>query len=430
MALRKQANVLRHRDFRLLFWGQTASNFGSNAVAVAMAIYITRTTGSATDLGLILAAQTVPFVVLLLFGGVWADRLPRHRVMIVSDLFRAGVHGLLAVLILDGHRPGVGDRRDRGGVRRRMGVLPAGGDRADAADGAGGRDPGRAGADGGVLEPVAGARAAVATALVLTVGAGEAFVADALSFVVSALTLAPMRPRFRGGDATVKRETLFHELRAGFREVSSRPWVWVTISAFSVTLMCSYATWMALGPEVTRDVYGQVGLYGVFVALYGTGCVAGSLLATVWRSARPLRDTLLLAVLWPAMSIVLAIGLPRGITGAWMVLAGLQNGLFMVTWETALAHHIPPSVLSRVSSYDWMGSLALLPVGFVLAGPLASLLGARVVLGAGGALGVLRDTRHAAAEVHPRADQRAPGSGSAPAPVSGPAPPGLGSAEG
>jgi MFS family permease len=429
MALRKQASVLRHRDFRLLFWGQTASNFGSNAVAVALAIYVTRTTGSATDLGLILAAQTVPFVVLLLFGGVWADRLPRHRVMIVSDLFRAAVHGLLAVLIL------VNSARvwEIAVIEAAFGVAwaffqPAETGLMPQTVPEGEIQAARALMEGSwnlslVLGP------SVATALVLTVGAGEAFVADALSFVVSALTLAPMRPRFRGGEATVKRETLFHELRAGFREVSSRPWVWVTISAFSVTLMCSYATWMALGPEVTRDVYGQVGLYGVFVALYGVGCVAGSLLATVWRSARPLRDTLLLAVLWPAMSIVLALGPPRGITGAWMVLAGLQNGLFMVTWETALARHIPPPVLSRVSSYDWMGSLALLPVGFVLAGPLASLLGARVVLGAGGALGVLatlvtllpKSTRELTNE---------PWDGSAPLPVSGPAPPSLGSGEG
>ena len=166
----------------------------------------------------------------------------------------------------------------------------------------------------------------------------------------------------------------------------------------------------------------------MFVALYGVGCVAGSLLATVWRSARPLRDTLLLAAIWPAMSIVLALGIPRGIAGAWMVAAGIQNGLFMVTWETALARHIPPSVLSRVSSYDWMGSLALLPIGFVVAGPLASAFGARTVLGVGGAMGALatlttllpRSTRELSAH--------APGA-AAPGTVSGPAPAGTGSVE-
>ncbi|MDE3132552.1 MAG: MFS transporter [Acidobacteriota bacterium] len=383
-------SILRHRDFKLLFWGQTASNFGSNAVVVAMAIYITRKTGSPTDLGLILAAQTVPFVLLLLFGGVWAERLPRHRVMIVSDLVRAAIHGLLAALILTGSA----QVWEIALIEAIFGVAWAFFQPAET-----GLMPqtvpeheiqkARALMEGSwnlsmVLGP------AVATALVLTVGAGEAFAADALSFVVSALTLLPMQPRLRGAQPqATPRTTVFHDLRAGFREVATRPWVWVTISAFSVTLMCSYATWLALGPVVTRDVYGGVGLYGVFTALYGVGCVAGSLLATVWRSARPLRDTLLLAVVWPAMSIVLALGIPRGIAGAWMMLAGVQNGLFMVTWETALARHIPPAALSRVSSYDWMGSLALLPVGFVLAGPLASVFGARTVLGVGGAIGVV-----------------------------------------
>ena len=384
-----RASVLRHRDFRLLFCGQATSNLGSNAVVVAMAIYVTRSTGSPSDLGLILAAQTVPFLLLLLFGGVWADRLPRHRVMVVSDVVRATIHGLLALLIL------IGSARvwEIAVIEGIFGVAWAFFQPAET----------------GLMpqtvpeEEIQSARAlmevswnlsmvlgpSIATAVVLTVGAGEAFALDALSFVVSALTLLPIRPRMRGTATTTTRESVFHELRVGFREVASRPWVWVTISAFSVTLMCSYATWMSLGPAVTRDVYGAVGLYGVFVALYGIGCVVGTLLATVWRSRRPMRDTLLLAAVWPGMSIVVALGVPRGLAGGWMVIAGVQNGLFMVTWETALARHIPPAMLSRVSSYDWMGSLALLPIGFVAAGPLASVLGSRAVLGVGGAIGVV-----------------------------------------
>jgi MFS family permease len=403
---RLRTSVLRHRDFRLLFWGQTASNFGSNAVAVAMALYITRRTGSPTDLGLILGAQTVPFVLLLLFGGVWADRLPRHRVMIASDLVRALTQGLLAVLIL------TGSARiwEIAVLEAIFGVAWAFFQPAET-----GLMPQT------VPEPeIQSARAvmevswnlsmvfgpSLATVLVLTVGAGEAFIVDALSFVISAATLLPMRPRLRGADPAESRESVLHELRAGFREVASRPWVWVTISAFSITLMCFYATWMSLGPAVTRDVYGHVGLYGVFVALYGVGCLVGSLVAAVWRSVRPLRNTLLLAFLWPAMSIVLAIGIPRGLAGAWMVVAGVESGLFMVTWETALARHVPPAALSRVSSYDWMGSLALLPVGYIAAGPLASVFGARTVLGVGGAIGVVatsltllpRSTRELTAE--------------------------------
>jgi MFS family permease len=403
---RMRPSVLRHRDFKLLFWGQTASNLGSNAVAVAMALYITRTTGSPTDLGVILGAQTVPFVLLLLFGGVWADRLPRHRVMIASDVVRALSQGLLAVLILTGSARiwEIAVLEAIFGVAwaffqpAETGLMPQTVPEAEI-------QSARALMEvSWNLSMVFGPT--LATALVLTVGAGEAFIVDALSFVVTALTLMPMRPRLRGADPTGSRESVLHELRAGFREVASRPWVWVTISAFSITLMCFYATWMSLGPVVTRDVYGHIGLYGVFVALYGAGCLGGSLLAVVWRFTRPLRNTLLLAFLWPAMSIVLAIGIPRGLAGAWMVVAGVESGLFMVTWETALARHVPPAALSRVSSYDWMGSLALLPVGYVAAGPLASVFGARTVLGVGGAIGVVatsltllpRSTRELTAE--------------------------------
>src|ERR1700761_170023 len=94
--------VLRHQDFRYLFFGQSASSVGDQVVVVALALYITQRTGSATDLGLVLAAQTLPLVCLLLFGGVWADRLPRAQIMVAADLARALLHGVLAVLILTG----------------------------------------------------------------------------------------------------------------------------------------------------------------------------------------------------------------------------------------------------------------------------------------------------------------------------------------
>ena len=84
--------VLRHQSFRYLFLGQTASAVGDRVVVVALALFITQRTGSPTDLGLVLGAQTLPLVALLLFGGVWADRLPRHRIMIATDISRAVLH--------------------------------------------------------------------------------------------------------------------------------------------------------------------------------------------------------------------------------------------------------------------------------------------------------------------------------------------------
>jgi MFS family permease len=94
--------VLRYPDSHLLFLGQSASAVGDQAVVVSLGLFITQLTGSPTDLGLVLAAQTLPLVVLILFGGVWADRLPRHRIMIVTDWLRAALHGTLAIRIFAG----------------------------------------------------------------------------------------------------------------------------------------------------------------------------------------------------------------------------------------------------------------------------------------------------------------------------------------
>ena len=94
--------VLRHRDFRLLWFAQSSSVIGDSIVTVALALFVIDLTGSATDLGLVLAAHALPLVGFMLIGGVWADRLPRHRVMIVTDLARFTLHALLAVLIIAG----------------------------------------------------------------------------------------------------------------------------------------------------------------------------------------------------------------------------------------------------------------------------------------------------------------------------------------
>src|SRR5580700_4110765 len=94
--------VLRHRDFRMLWLAQSTSVIGDNIVLVALALFIIQRTNSPTDLGFVLAAQALPLVAFLLIGGVWADRLPRHRVMIATDLVRFALHALLAVLIFAG----------------------------------------------------------------------------------------------------------------------------------------------------------------------------------------------------------------------------------------------------------------------------------------------------------------------------------------
>ncbi len=379
--------VLRHKDFRYLFLGQSASVIGDRAVVVVIALFVTQRTGSATDLGIVLAAQSLPLVALLLFGGVWADRLPRQRIMVVTDLFRAGLHGLLAALIFTGaveiwqlvviealfgaamafFQPAY------------TGLLPETVPESMIQDA-------RA-----LTESMANLAfflgPALATAVVLGVGAGEAFAFDAATFVISALLLMRIRPRTRqlaGATASV-----LEEVRAGFGEVRSRPWVWVTIAVFTGSVFCVYAWWYSLGPVVARDVYGSTGVFGWIEGVGGLGAVVGSLIGIRWRPRHPLFVGLLLVLVWPLLNLVFALGTPLALVVVVALAGGFGFALLIVWWETALAYHIPPKALGRVSAYDWMGSLALVPVGFIVAGPLANAFGAREVLGVGAVLGVL-----------------------------------------
>lgn len=392
--------VLRHPNFRYLFLGQSASVIGDRVVVVAIALFITRRTGSATDLGLVLGSQELPLVALLLFGGVWADRLPRHRIMISADAVRATLHATLAVLIFTGE------------VRVwQLCVIEA-----------------LFGAAMAFFQPaytglipqtvpeslIQEARAltqsmeniafligpAVATGLVLGIGAGEAFAFDAGTFVLSALFLRRVHPRPRG--ETAPAAAVWRELLAGFDEVRSRPWVWVTIVVFAGALLCAFVPWYALAPIVARGSYGSAGVFGLLESVAGAGAVCGAVAGVRWRPNHPLKAGLLLILCWPLLGVLFAVKAPLELVTVVALASGFGFALLMIWWETALAEHIPPHALSRVSAYDWMGSLALVPLGYLVVGPVSDALGVRNVLGFGAlaAAGMLmlalvpRSTRH------------------------------------
>ena len=408
--------VLRSHNFRYLFLGQSASAVGDQAVIVALALYVTQRTGSATDLGFVLAAQTLPMIALLLFGGVWADRLARQRIMIVSDAARAVLHGALAASILAGGASVaelVVIEALFGSARAFFqpaytGLLP------ETVDGPLLQDAQALSKTTANLSILVGP--ALGTALVLTAGAGVAFALDAATFVVSAalLALVHVAPRSsapaRAAAQAARATSMLGELRAGWDEVRSRPWVWATIAAFTGAMLCGYAPWYALAPGIARDLYGGASRFGVLESVAGGGALLGAVLGARWRPARPLVVGTLLGLAWPAQSIAFALGAPLAIVIVLALAAGLGFSLFEIWWETALARHIPPDALSRVSSYDWMGSLALLPLGFAVSGPVAAVLGARPVLGVGAGLAALM----LVLVLVPRSTRALPGEGRAP----------------
>jgi MFS family permease len=377
----------RHRDFRWLFLSQAISTTGDRIVLVALAVLVTEQTGSTADLGIVLAAHAAALVAFLLLGGVWADRLTRHRVMLSTDLVRGAPHLLLATLIF----------ADALEVWQLAAIeVLFGAAEAFFRPAYSGLVPQtvpeeliqEANALNGLTHTFAEfAGPALATVLVLTLGTGAAFAIDAGTFLVSAALLAGVRPRPRGERAP--RASIRDELRQGFAEVRARAWVWVTILVFSLSLMVGYAPYVVLGPTVAAEHYGDSALFGWLAASVGLGTASGALLALRWRPRRPLVLAILLTIPFSLVLLAFALAAPLAAVLPLAIGAGVGLALFNVWWETALAQRIPPAALGRVASYDWMGSLALLPVGYVLIGFLAEDADPAAVLGVCGAIGAV-----------------------------------------
>ena len=377
--------ALRARDFRLLWLGQSASTIGDALVLVAVGLYVTRLTGDPADVGLVLGAYSLPVVLFVLLGGVLADRLPRQRVMIASDVVRCVLHATLALLIATGlvqiwHMVVIGALFGTAEAFFRpayTGLVPQTVDEDDIQS---------AQALSGVSQEVAEiVGPALATVLVLGVGGAAAFAVDAATFALSALLLTRISPRQRGdrGDSA----SVLVELREGWVAVRDRAWVWATVLAFSVALLVALTPFFVLGASVAADVYGSDAVYGWSNAAWGVGTVTGAVVGSRWRPLRPMRAAVIGAVPWPLGIAVFALGPAQVVLYLTMVVSGVGIGLFAVWWETALAQRIPPHLLSRVSAWDWMGSLALMPVGYLLSGPAADAFGAVEVMVAGGVIG-------------------------------------------
>ncbi len=382
-------SILRQRDFRLLWLSQSASVIGDALVVVAIGLFVTRRTGHVADVGLVLSAYAVPFTLCLLIGGVIADRLPRRRIIIATDVVRGSLHALLAVLIATGvvhiwHMVIIGGCYGAAEAFFRpayMGLIPQAVAEADIS---------RAQALTGISNEVAMfASPALATALLLGFGGSVVFALDAATFALSAALLSRLTVRQRGEPAHDDGSALWHDQRAGSQAVRERDWVWATIAGFSCALLLALAPFFVLGARIAHDEYGSSAVYGWASAAWGAGTVTGVVIGARWQPHHPIRAGLLLAVPWPAALAVYALGVPVGIAYLAIAASGFGIGAFQVWWETALAERIPPHLLSRVSAWDWMGSLALLPLGYAVAGPLADHVGARPVLIVGGTLGTL-----------------------------------------
>ena len=407
--------TLREPEFRKLFVGQAVSIAGTMLTMVALPFAVLEIGGSATDIGIVEAAYILPMALTITVGGVWADRLERRKVMLSADLVRMTLTFTMAGLLLSAVA-----------TVPMLLVLQVGMGMCDAFF--------RPAYTGLVPQVVSTGRlqqanalqglvqsgsitlgAATGGLLVAALGAGWAIGIDGLTFLVSAWFLWRLRPAPTGAGRAEEAGTdaaggFLADLRLGWREFTSHTWLWVMVAGASVFLFAVEAPMTVLGPIVARDFYDGARTWGFLAAALGVGQIAGGVIALRWRPRRPflvLSCGMSLTALPMAM---LATTAPLwALLGAGAVL-GIVWGMFDPFWLTAMQREVPPDMISRVSSYDYLGSLAFFPAGLALVGPVADLIGVSATLwvAAGAAVAVSlfwlswRDVR-AVHELGPRA---------------------------
>ncbi|GAA4196688.1 MFS transporter [Streptosporangium oxazolinicum] len=367
------ALLLRERRFVLLASARTISVLGDGFARVALAFGVLAIPGSTpAQLSLVLACQAVPQLLLILVGGVLADRFSRSGLMVIADVLGTAAYGGLAVMLLTGDAPipAVALLATLAGVATALfapamtGVVPE-------------VVPRKRLQEANALLGVArnGAMVlglALSGVVVALVGAGWALAFNAVSFLVSAALIRAMRLPRR---LRVSAGSGWSDLRHGWREFVSHQWLWVVVLQYAFVVAAVGANVGVLGPLIAERDLDGASSWALIVAAQALGTVAGAGLAARLRPRRPMLLAVLATFPTALPMALLGAGAPLWTIVVAMFAAGVAGDVFGVLWTTTMQREVPPDALSRVSSYDWFGSLALAPLGILVAGPVAAAVG-------------------------------------------------------
>lgn len=393
LAASRMLRPLRRRDFALLSAGSIASLIGDGFFHVALAWQVYTISNVPTALSIVFLAISIPNVVLVLVGGVFADRYDRRKLMVAADLVRAAALGGIALL----SGAGVLELWHIAALVVFVGAGDAFFNPASTAllpDLLPDEDLAAANAFAGMYRPIAVRMIgpAVAGLVVAALGPALAFAIDAGSFLISAAAIWAIRtrPAVRiAVDHSVR--AAITELAEGFRYVRSQPWIWATLVSAMFSLLVFIGPVEVLVPFVIKNrlALGPEAL-GLIFAVGGIGSLAMSILIGV--AGLPRRRVTVMFIAWAAgVGFTAGFGVMSSLWEALAISFVLQASFMLgqVIWTTMLQQLVPRELLGRVSSFDWLMSLGLVPISYALTGPVSSALGPDSTLIVAGLLGAV-----------------------------------------
>jgi len=369
--------LLRRRDLGLVLVSRLASDFGTGIAPIALAFGVLALPGGdASGLGLVLLCAALPRLVFLLLGGVIADRVrSRAALMAVVEVVAGVAQFVAGLLFLSGRAtvPALAMLAVLNGTAASIyyptstGLIPhlATGDDLQSANALLRLSTNLAGILG----------TAVGGVLVATAGPGPALLIDSATYAVSAVLLALVRAGVRAGERDDAGSSMLDDLVHGWREFTSRRWVWLVVLLFSLSNFGFTAAIGVLGPVLSLEEFGGASSWAAVMVSFSLGTLVGVLVAMRLTPVHPMLVGMIaqLVIALPLFAMAVPTSLVVLVVVAFV--CGVGVDVFEIMWITSLQKHIPPESLSRVSSYDWFGSLALTPIALATAGPLASWLG-------------------------------------------------------
>jgi len=368
---------LRNRNFAWYYGSRFSDTLGTMMAGLALTFAVLDITDSATALGQVLAAHTIPLVVFLLLGGVIADRVPRTLLLQTSNVAAGTTQAVLAALVITDRAElwmvivlaGLNGTVDAMSFPAQASMVPQLVERGQLQSANALLSLSRGGLT--VIAP------SLAALLVVTVGPGWALAVNALTWFVSAALLTGVRlPAKPPREETTSTLT---DLREGWGLFIGTTWLWVVVLAFSALNAIHMGAWYTIGPVVAKGTIGEQG-WGFVLSAESAGLLIMTVVLLRVRLRRPLFVGMLGCSLLGIPIVVLGAEphLIALVVAAFVAGAGIE--VFSIGWNIAMQENIEDRMLSRAYSYDALGSFVAMPIGQLLYGPLGEAFGYQEVL--------------------------------------------------
>jgi MFS family permease len=380
-------NLSSHEGFSMLVTARLISNVGNGLSPIALAYGVLSLPGAdGSDLSIVMGARYLPLIIFMLFGGVFADRFQRNRIVGGSDIIGSAVVAVSAISLIAGFSSILllAVMGAFFGILNALwwpamsGVLPEILPKEKLQEG---------NAIIGLMSNIGVVFGTLLGGVIVSLTSpGWALLIDGATFFIAGLIVWNLK---LDAKSRIESPGILDDLRVGWREFISRSWLVTMVIAFAFINMAFDSMITILGPLNFSDLKTGPREWSYNLAGLTVGMMIGGIIVLKFKFKHPLFVSMILVAISGVWDFALAFDLSLAISIAAGIFSGIAVEIFLVTWSTSMQTHIPEESFSRVNAYDSLGSYGFAPLGIIIAGPLAEAFSVNSILFATGTITLL-----------------------------------------